>query len=575
VLAAFSARGPLPDEQLGISKPDVVAPGVQILAGNTPAPSQTESGPPGQLFQAIAGTSMSSPQVAGAGALLKALHPDWSPGQIKSALMTTAWTEVKREDGTTPAGPYDMGAGRIDLRFAGDPGLTFDIPAEQYAAGKNHLEDLNYPSISMPVMPGRQSTTRVVHSLLPVDTTWSATAEVTGSVKLTINPRRIKVPAFGEASFVVTVDAGSMPEGAYFGRVVLSDGHRKLHIPVSFVRRQPQVTLAQHCEPDTIARKAYTNCTITATNNGLDPAAISIRDRVPRGLRAQASSVISGTFDQLHHIVTYAGVLPGFQPAAMSIAPDPEGTPFGYVSLGALRIPPLPCDAACDEVAATFEVTRTFTYNDVVYNRVTMTSNGYLIVGSGTKIEYFNQRFPDPSVPNNVIAPYWADLDLHGMQTNDGGGGSWYAAYVSAPGLPTWFVAEWTDAVRYGHSPLESHHTFQIWIEMNSDRIHLVYGPNSAIEDNVTVGAENSDGTIGGNYYVDTIGGDGANGQGTPPAEGDVLKLEAVPEARSSLTFSFRARGRRVGMYSNIVEMSANTFAGVNIVTAPVVIVEP
>jgi len=576
VLAAFSSRGPLPDAQLGISKPDVVAPGVQILAGDTPAPNLPESGPPGELFQAIAGTSMSAPHVAGAGALLKALHPDWSPGQIKSALMATAWTDVTREDGATPAGPYDMGAGRIDLRFAGDPGLTFDIPAEQYASGKGHLQDLNYPSISMPVMPGRQSVVRVVHSVLPVDTTWSATAEMTGNVKLTINPRRINVPAFGDASFVVTVDAGFMPEGTYFGRIVLRNGQRTLHMPVSFVRRQPQVTLAQDCEPHRIALNKSTTCTVTATNNALEPATISIRDRVPRGLRVQASSVISATFDPLPRMVTYAGVLPGMQPAAISVTTDPGGTPFGYVPLAALGIAPAPCDAGCDDVSITY-LAPPFTYNGAAYDRLTMTSNGYLIVGSGTENRIFNQEFPDPAVPNNVIAPYWADLDLDGTLPNDAGGGTWYAAYVRRVGTdaPTWFVAEWTDAVRFGRSPLDSHHTFEVWIEAGSDRIHMVYGLNSAIEDKVTVGAENSDGTVGGNYYVDTLGGNGPSGQGTPPLEGDVLKLASVPEVRSSYSFSFRARGRRTGNYSNIVEMSANTFAGVNIVTAPVTIVEP
>jgi len=575
VLAAFSSRGPLPDAQLGISKPDVVAPGVQILAGHTPAPNQPEGGPTGQLFQAIAGTSMSSPHVAGAGALLKALHPDWSPGQIKSALMTTAWTKVTREDGATPAGPYDMGAGRIDLRFAGDPGLTFDIPAEQYASGKNHLQDLNYPSISMPVMPGRQSTVRVVHSVLPVDTTWSATAEVTGSIKLTINPRHISVPAFGDASFVVTVDAGRMPEGAYFGHIVLSNGDRRLHIPVSFVRRQPQVALAQHCEPDTIPRKQYTNCTVTATNNGLEPATIGIRDRVPRGLRVQASSVVSATFDPLQGTITYAGVLPGMQQSSMSVAADPGGLPFGYVSLGGLHVPPAFCDGACDDFSAVYPVPQ-FTYNGVAYNRVTMSSNGYLIVGSATGTQFSNQHFPDPAVPNNVIAPYWADLDLDGTLPIDSGGGTWYAAFVEAgPDFPKWFVAEWTDAVRFGRSPLDSHHTFQVWIEGGSDHIHLVYGPNSAIEDKVTVGAENGDGTVGANYYVDTLGGNGPSGEGTPPIEGDVLNVTAAPEVRSSYTFSFRARGRRVGRYFHSVEMSANTFVGVNIVTKPVIIVEP
>ena len=69
---------------------------------------------------------MSSPHIAGSAILLKALHPDWTPGQIKSALMTTATTDVVKEDLTTPADPFDMGAGRVDLNVAGNPGLTFD-----------------------------------------------------------------------------------------------------------------------------------------------------------------------------------------------------------------------------------------------------------------------------------------------------------------------------------------------------------------------------------------------------------------------------------------------------------------
>jgi subtilisin family serine protease len=83
VMASFSSRGG-PGQTLGVSKPDVTAPGVQILAGASPQhmspPAGVALGPQGELFQAIAGTSMSSPHVAGAGALLKALHPNWTPG---------------------------------------------------------------------------------------------------------------------------------------------------------------------------------------------------------------------------------------------------------------------------------------------------------------------------------------------------------------------------------------------------------------------------------------------------------------------------------------------------------------
>ena len=102
-MASFSSRGG-PGQTLGVSKPDITAPGVQILAGaHAAARRHRPRGPQGELFQAIAGTSMSSPHIAGSAALIKALHPTWTPGQIKSALMTTARRPgVVKEDGVTP-----------------------------------------------------------------------------------------------------------------------------------------------------------------------------------------------------------------------------------------------------------------------------------------------------------------------------------------------------------------------------------------------------------------------------------------------------------------------------------------
>src|SRR4029453_6868221 len=108
-------------------KPDVTAPGMQILAGNTPVPPppSESAGPPGEYYQAIAGTPMSSPPGAGSALLLRALHPNWTPGQVKSALMTTAKTSVTNVDGSA-ADPFDMGSGRIDLTKAGASPLSFD-----------------------------------------------------------------------------------------------------------------------------------------------------------------------------------------------------------------------------------------------------------------------------------------------------------------------------------------------------------------------------------------------------------------------------------------------------------------
>ena len=147
VMASFSSRGPLGDW----IKPDVTAPGVQVLAGTTPQPDQTtaDNGPPGNLFMAIAGTSMSSPHSAGVSALVKASHPTWTPAEIKSALMTSSVQTVVKEDGVTPAGAFDMGAGSIRADRAVNPTLVFnETYANMVAAGSDtlHRIDLNIPS---------------------------------------------------------------------------------------------------------------------------------------------------------------------------------------------------------------------------------------------------------------------------------------------------------------------------------------------------------------------------------------------------------------------------------------------
>ena len=154
VMASFSSRGG-PAQSLGVSKPDITAPGVQILAGAAPLHVDVASGPQGELFQSIAGTSMSSPHIAGSAALIKDLHPTWTPGQIKSALMTTAKTDgVVKEDGTTPADAFDDGSGRVDLNVAGDPGLTFDATGADFITHEDDLYTTNYPSIYHPTCPG-------------------------------------------------------------------------------------------------------------------------------------------------------------------------------------------------------------------------------------------------------------------------------------------------------------------------------------------------------------------------------------------------------------------------------------
>ncbi|KAI3508209.1 hypothetical protein L1887_23214 [Cichorium endivia] len=139
VVAAFSSRGPntISSE---ILKPDVVAPGVNILAAWTGdlGPSGLETDQRRVKFNILSGTSMSCPHVSGVAAFLKARHPEWSPAAIKSALMTTAYIHDNTFDPLTdsftggPTGPYDHGAGHINPPRADDPGLIYDIEAQDY-----------------------------------------------------------------------------------------------------------------------------------------------------------------------------------------------------------------------------------------------------------------------------------------------------------------------------------------------------------------------------------------------------------------------------------------------------------
>ncbi|KAF8690063.1 hypothetical protein HU200_041424 [Digitaria exilis] len=148
-VAAFSSRGPnyrAPE----ILKPDVIAPGVNILATWTGAASPTDLDIDTRRveFNIISGTSMSCPHVSGLAALLRQAHRDWSPAAIKSALMTTAYNldnsgETIKDLATgIESTPFVRGAGHVDPNSALDPGLVYDAGIDDYVA---FLCTLGYP----------------------------------------------------------------------------------------------------------------------------------------------------------------------------------------------------------------------------------------------------------------------------------------------------------------------------------------------------------------------------------------------------------------------------------------------
>ncbi|CAI0451702.1 unnamed protein product [Linum tenue] len=270
VVAAFSSRGPnlvTPE----ILKPDVIGPGVNILAGWTGAigPSGLANDTRNVSFNIISGTSMSCPHVSGLAALIKAAHQDWSPAAIRSALMTTAYTAYKTgstiQDLATgrAATPFDYGAGHVNPIAALDPGLVYDATAEDYFAflcalnytselikratnkaftcdssKKYSLGDLNYPSFSLALdtASGIGGYSRTLTNVGSPGTYKVELASETRAVKMSVEPSTL---TFGQEkekkSYTVTFTATSMPSGTTsFAHLEWSDGKHVVHSPIAF-----------------------------------------------------------------------------------------------------------------------------------------------------------------------------------------------------------------------------------------------------------------------------------------------------------------------------------------------------
>jgi subtilisin family serine protease len=251
IMGSFSARGPGPVGD--ILKPDVTAPGINILAGAAPA---TITSVPDERFAFRSGTSMATPHVTGVAALLKQAHPDWSPAAIKSALMTTARQDIKQSDEQTDAHPFDFGSGHIAPNSANDPGLVYDVSADEYdayscgiqspiidqarcdqlaAAGFSlSLSDLNQPAIAVSRLANESTVTRHVTNVS--DTAESYVAEIVApaGIGVQVVPSSLSLSPGQSASFSVTT---TYQTGALdlwrFGSLTWTGSDHSVHSPIA------------------------------------------------------------------------------------------------------------------------------------------------------------------------------------------------------------------------------------------------------------------------------------------------------------------------------------------------------
>nr|VDD40067.1 unnamed protein product [Brassica oleracea] len=264
-VAEFSSRGPN-SVSPAILKPDIAAPGVSILAALSPFDPNGHDG-----FGLDSGTSMATPVVSGIIALLKSLHPDWSPAAFRSALVTTAWrTSPSGEpifaEGSNKklADPFDYGGGLVNPQRAADPGLVYDMGIEDYInymcskgyndssisrvlgkktkcpTPKPSILDMNLPSITIPNIEKEVTLTRSVTNVGPIKSVYKAVIESPLGITLTVNPTTLVFSSEDKKVLSFTVKAKTSHKvntGYFFGSLTWTDGVHDVKIPVSVQTR--------------------------------------------------------------------------------------------------------------------------------------------------------------------------------------------------------------------------------------------------------------------------------------------------------------------------------------------------
>ncbi|KAJ8766173.1 hypothetical protein K2173_021690 [Erythroxylum novogranatense] len=244
-VAEFSSRGPSLASP-GILKPDVVGPGVSILAAWSISVDQS----PQPAFNMISGTSMACPHLSGIAALLKSAHPDWSPAAIKSAMMTTASfvnlggkpiSDQKNAAPIASATSFDMGAGHVNASRVNDPGLIYDIqPGDYipYLCGLKYSDkqvgvvlqrpvkcsnyssipeaQLNYPTFSVKLGSHPQTYDRVVTNVGKAKSSYILEVVAPKGVNVEVKPRVMRFTRLNQkATYSVTFSKNGYATGDF------------------------------------------------------------------------------------------------------------------------------------------------------------------------------------------------------------------------------------------------------------------------------------------------------------------------------------------------------------------------
>ncbi|MBW3165346.1 S8 family serine peptidase [Ferrimonas balearica] len=281
IAADFTSRGPNPSVP-DVLVPHVAAPGVSIYAAYAPT-TPFKGTPDGAEFAFLSGTSMASPHVAGALALIAGTRPDWTPAEAQSALMLTATQAAWKEDGSTRADFFDMGAGRIRIDKAINSPLVLDESRDDYLAADpaqgGDPSQINMASLAKGDCIGSCSWTRTVKATQGGSFTASGVALDAG-MTLSVEPASFTLAAGESQTLQITADVMDAKRNDWnMGNIELSNGSETLRMPVvafaSTGNLPDHVAITAHRDADSILLPDITAVAITdftVTSYGLTKA---------------------------------------------------------------------------------------------------------------------------------------------------------------------------------------------------------------------------------------------------------------------------------------------------------------
>jgi hypothetical protein len=401
---------------------------------------------------------------------------------------------------------------------------------------------LNLPSIDAPVMPGRLVTTRTAVNTTGATRKFTVATTAPAGSSIKVSPTQFTLAPGASQVLTVTIESAATIGDQQFGQISITAGPNVLHLPVAFIHTQGAVTLSQECAPTTIKQQQTSTCEITATNGTFGDETVDLRTRTSSNL--PISSATGATVVDENHAQALGVALAGNQPGVPSVDP---GSLFGYIPLDAFGVAPI---AIGDEDIINFSVPP-FTYDGQSWNRIGIDSNGYAVVGGGTSEDNNCCNLPpgpSPARPNNILAPFWTDLD--------GTGTAGVFAATLTDGVNSWLVIEWRVNV-FGTTDLR---TFQTWIGIDGNQdITFAYQAPQAdpAGQPFLVGAEN---TIG-QGDVEAV---------LPSADLRVTSTDFTEGESYSYSVTVRGTAHKTGLVHT--EMNATTVPGVTVVETPIVV---